>query len=192
MHSAVSRCQRLLAEHLCRQAASHAVAAGQDFVQASRLAASFEALKPLRASAFWSLAPSSTPVQAVPDLQPSGVSEGSHSSLAHSYSQPSAISRSLPSAACIHTSSAAAQAAQPQLAHLDEEVVYPHEQPIRFPFHARAFFIGVHCFEPCMYWVLPLRSTMHAPLHLSLHPSHFVWITPACQARNGPFANAAC
>lgn len=155
MQSAVSRGQCLLVAHLSRQVASPALAAGQDFAQASRLAASFEALKPLRASAFWSLAPSSAPVQAVPDLQPSGVSEGSHFSLAQT--QPVGKFRSLPSAASIHTSSAAAQAAQPQLAHLDDEVLYPHEQPIRFPFHARAFFIGVLRSEPCMYYFLPLQ-----------------------------------
>ena len=170
MHSAVSRCQRSLIEHLSRQAVSHAFAAGQDFVQASKLAASFEALKPLRASPFWSLTPSIAPVQAVPDLQLSGVSKCSHSSLAQS--QPSATSRSLPSAASIHNSTSAAQAAQPQLAHLDDDVIYPHEQPVRFPFHARAFFIGVHCSQPCMCNVLLSRSTMHLSLDLSLHPAN--------------------
>ena len=151
MQSAASRCQRLLGIHLSQQAASYALAAGHNFVQASRLAAAFEALTPLRASAFWSLSPSSTTSKAVPDLQPSSIPDSSQFALGNPNSPSTARIQLSP--ASIHTSTSAAQAAQPQLALVDDEIIFPVEQPVRFPFHARAFFVGARC--PCCGLCLP-------------------------------------
>ncbi|KAK9821170.1 hypothetical protein WJX74_003961 [Apatococcus lobatus] len=139
MHSAASRCQRLLGEHLSRQAISYASAVGQDFVQASRLAASFEALTPLRASAFWSLSSSNPIATPAPDLDPGRLPDDSRPTL-----RCQRIGSSARSAANIHSSISTAQVAQPQLAHVDDEDVFPAEQPVRFSFHARAFFVANH------------------------------------------------
>ena len=140
MQQAAKRCQRLLGDSVSQQTLSYALAAGHDILQASRLAAALEALTPLRSSAFWSMAPSA------PCLSTSQVLAGPPASVQdnNKWMTEPILSRTEPhwQHAAFHRSSNVLQSPQAQLAHGDEETLYPVDQPVRFPFHARAFFVG--------------------------------------------------
>ncbi len=137
MQQAASRCSRLLGSQISRLGVVNAFAAGHDIVEASRLAAALHSLTPLKASSFWSTASPSPSARTASTSEP-----GLHGCCSYSTTQGPRQEAQAPTAASLHSSVSSLQSAYPQPAHVDEEIIYPHEHPIRFPFHARAFFVG--------------------------------------------------